>query len=343
MDLLAREPFDILLPIHEQGLAFCRLRDKLPGGAAVALPSLEAYRQVHSKAGFSRVLSELGLPQPPTQFIETRQQALSLNKFPVVLKTSIGTASRGVWLVKDRESLRCAVEELDKISGFTDAVLAQDFIEGTVEHAQAVFSNGKLIGLHAYRQIVRGAGGGDAVKESIDRPELHDHLALLGEHLHWHGALSVDYLASEASGAIHYIDCNPRLVEPMNAWLAGHDLLDRLLQVTCADQTAPLPPGRTGIRSHLAMQALLGCALRSRSRWELLREIVRLVRGSGIYRTSEEELTPLRWDWPSVAPTVAVALLLLITPKAAEQMPKRGWGTHLLTPQSIRIICDRVG
>lgn len=338
LDLVSTRRFDILLPIHEQGLALAKARDALAPHVAIALPSYDAYHRALSKAGFSSLLTELGLPQPPTRLIGTREEALALDRFPLALKSAIGTASRTVWRVDDAEGLRHAVNQLEQYGAFTDVVLAQDWIEGTVEHAQAVFDRGQLLGMHACRQVVRGAGGGDAVKDSVHRPLVRDHLVRIGRHLGWHGALSVDYLALGQADAVYYIDCNPRLVEPMNARLAGHDLLTLLLEVSTASSPQPLVPGRAGVRSHMALQALLGSAMRSGSRLELLRECWRLVARAGIYRHSQEELTPLRLDWPSVAPTVAAAVTLLIRPKAAARMARAGWGSHLLTPDSVRVI-----
>ncbi|WP_342641411.1 ATP-grasp domain-containing protein [Rhodoligotrophos ferricapiens] len=342
LHLVETRPFDVLLPIHEQGMALSKTQQRLLRSVSVALPSFESYRQAHSKAAFSTLLTELGLPQPATRLLHSRAEALALKEFPIVLKTAIGTASRGVWFIRTGADLYRAVEEIAAARGFDEPVLAQEWIEGAIEHAQALFRHGELIGLHAYRQIIRGAGGGDAVKESIHRPELLEHMSRLGRYLDWHGALSVDYLAPDDDG-IYYIDCNPRLVEPMSAFLAGHDLLGALLKVSIGETPPPLPPGTIGLRTHLALQALLGCALRSRSRMELMREARRLVLRKGMYRFSQEELTPLQWDWPSITPTVMVALLLFINPNAAENMPKRGWGSHLLTPESIRIIHERIG
>lgn len=336
--IVSNRRFDILLPIHEQGLALAKVRDSLAPHVAVALPSHAAYYQALSKVGFGRLLADLNLPQPRTRLIRTREEAIALDGFPLILKSAIGTASRAVWQVKDQDGLTHAVDQLERQRAFTDFVLAQDWIEGAVEHAQAVFDRGRLVGMHAYRQIVRGAGGGDAVKESVHRPLVRDHLSRIGKHLDWHGALSVDYMAPGGADDVYYIDCNPRLVEPMNALFAGHDLLTTLLEVTAGRSPTPLAAGRAGVRSHMALQVLLGCAMRGGSRGELLRECWRLVTRTGIYRHSREELTPLRLDWPSVVPTLAAALWLLIRPKAAEGMSRAGWGSHLLTPESIRMI-----
>ena len=65
--LLTAQHFDVLLPIHEQGFLFARVRERLEHRAGLALPGFDSYRAAHSKAGFSRLLDQLGLPQPATR------------------------------------------------------------------------------------------------------------------------------------------------------------------------------------------------------------------------------------------------------------------------------------
>ena len=86
------------------------------------------------------------------------------------------------------------------------------------------------------------------------------------------------------------------------------------------------------------MQALLGCAAEEESRLSVLRECWRLLAKRGRYAGSREELTPVAIDWMSFVPPTVTALWLLATPAAAHTLPKRGWGSQLLTPQSIRTI-----
>src|ERR1700754_2882076 len=62
--LLAKHSFDVLLPIHEQGLLFSRARARLEARTGLALPDFKSYCTAHSKAGFSRLLDELGFSQP---------------------------------------------------------------------------------------------------------------------------------------------------------------------------------------------------------------------------------------------------------------------------------------
>ena len=230
------------------------------------------------------------------------------------------------------------LHDLRASGAFADEVLVQDFVAGPTEKAQAVFCRGELLGFHAYRQIAAGAGGGDAIKQSVTRPMVRAHLAAIGERLAWHGALSVDYILPDEGAAPLLIDCNPRLVEPMSAYLAGIDLVGLLLRISRGETPAALPPGREGVRTHLSMQALLGCALRSGTRRALVRECWRLLTGSGPYAASTEELTPVRPDWISVVPLAMIAMILLAAPKLSNKLARKGWGAHLLDIESIRLI-----
>ena len=230
-----------------------------------------------------------------------------------------------------------ALQELGAKDAFAGEVLVQDLVAGATEKAQAIFSRGKLLGFHAYRQIAAGAGGGEAIKQSVRRPKVRADVATIGERLGWHGALSVDIIMPE-EGSHLFIDCNPRLVEPMSAYLAGLDLVDLLLRVSQAKTPEPAPDSREGVRTHLAMQALLGCAARGGTRREIFRECMRVAARRGPYADSVEELTPVRRDWISAVPLAMTALALLANPKLAGTLSKKGWGAHLLGIESIRLI-----
>ena len=338
--LLATRHFDVLLPIHEQGFLFARVQQRLADRVGLALPGFESYRRAHSKAGFSRLLNELGLPQPATRILKSESELRAAITFPSVVKASVGTASRGIWFVRNEGDREAALSELNASGAFADEVLVQEFVTGATEKAQAVFCRGKLVGFHAYRQIAAGVGGGEAIKRSVSRPQVGTLLAAIGEKLAWHGALSVDYMMADEDATPLLIDCNPRLVEPMSAWLAGLDLVGLLLQVSLGETPAAAGESRVDIRTHLAMQALLGCASRGGTRREILRECWRLLAGTGPYSGSTEELTPVRQDWVSAVPLAMLALALPAAPKSAFGLARGGWGAHLLDPASIRLIAS---
>ena len=326
----------VLGQYDDQQLGLCRQR--LQGRAGLALPDFESYRTAHSKAGFSRLLDELGLPQPSTRIVKSEIELREAISFPSVVKTSVGTASRGIWFVRNEADLEAALRDIDASGALADEVLVQELVAGTTEKAQGVFWRGELLGFHAFRQIAPGAGGGEAIKQSVRRPEVRAHLARLGEKLAWHGALSVDYVMPDTGAGPLLIDCNPRLVEPMSAYLAGLDLVGLLLKVSQGEVPAAAGESRLGVRTHIAMQALLGCAVRGGRRRDIMRECWRLLTGSAPYADSSEELTPVRLDWVSAVPLVMTAILLLANPKFAIKLARGGWGAHLLDLKSIRQI-----
>ena len=310
----------------------------MEGRVDFALPSFESYRTAHSKAGFSRLLDQLNLPQPPTRIVTSTQAMREAIRYPSVVKISVGTASRGIWFVRHADDLEAAWHDLDASDAFADEVLVQDLIAGTTEKAQSVFSGGRLHGFHAYRQVAAGVGGGEAIKQSVSRPAVRAYLEKIGAHLSWHGALSVDFIMPNDGTAPLLIDCNPRLVEPMNAYRAGVDLVGLLLAVSQGETPAALPESRAGVLTHLAMQVLLGLASRGGTRGDIARECGRLLTAGGPYADSSEELTPVRLDWISAVPLTMTTAFLLASPKSAIKLARGGFGAHLLDVASIRII-----
>jgi hypothetical protein len=280
----------------------------------------------------------LGVPQPPTQIVTSAQQLRDAIRFPAVVKTSVGTASRGIWFIRRVDDLKTALHDLASNDGFADEVLAQAFVAGTIEKAQSVFCRGSMIGFHAYQQVMAGIGGGEAIKQSVRRPVVRAYLERVGQALDWHGALSIDYIMPDDGSSPLLIDCNPRLVEPMNAFRAGVDLVGLLLRISRGETPAAVPEGREGVRTHLSMQALLGCAARGGTRFDILKECRRLAAGNRPYAGSSEELTPVQPDWISGLPLAITTALLLASPKSAVKLARGGFGAHLLDPKSIRVI-----
>lgn len=336
--LLSVQHFDVLLPTHEQGFLFARVQERFEGRVGLALPSFESYWTAHSKAGFSRLLDQLGLPQPPTEIVTSAQALRDAIRFPAVVKTSVGTASRGIWFVRNEQDLEAALRDLTTSDAFAGEVLVQQLIAGTTEKAQSVFCRGQLVGFHAYRQVAAGVGGGEAIKQSVRRPQVRAAVEKIGQALGWHGALSVDYILRDDDATPYLIDCNPRLVEPMNAFRAGVDLVGLLLRVSLGETPTALPESRDGVLTHLAMQALLGCGSRGGTRRDILQECWRLLGGNGPYAGSSEELTPVRLDWISAVPLAMTAILLLASPKFAIKLARGGFGAHLLDLNNVRMI-----
>ena len=336
IEIAKTDHIDALIPVHEQAYLFAAARTQLPAGLGIALADFEAFEQVQSKAGFASLLTRLKVPQPSTEVIRSADEFAAERPYPFFVKAAFGTASAGVWRVGDVHQRDALLVQLEALDAFAHGLLVQAAVTGALERTQAVFDRGRRVASHIYRQVVEGPGGGDILKVSVVNAGVRDTVEKIGQALRWHGALSFDYILDDATNTPHFIDANPRLVEPMNAWLSGVDLPGALLQISLGETPPVQPDGREGILTRLGLMGLLDAARRRSRRRDILREIGLLAAGSGRYRGSREELVPLLTDPWCAMPLGLVVARLLSAPATAARFSETTVAAYSLTPQAIR-------
>ena len=335
MEVVKTRKIDALLPVHEQAYLFAAARKRLPPGLGIALADFEAFEQVQSKASFATLLTQLNVPQPTTEIVRSAGQFAADRPYPFFVKAAFGTASAGVWRIGDARQRDALLVQLEAHNAFADGLLVQTAVTGALERTQAVFDRGRLVASHIYRQVVEGPGGGDVLKISVVSAQVRETVMRIGQALRWHGALSFDYIREHATGTPHFIDANPRLVEPMNAWLSGVDLSGALLQVSLGETPPVQPEGREGVLTRLGLMGLLDAARQRNRRRDILREIGLLTGNSGRYRGAREELVPLATDPWCAIPLAFVVARLLRRPAAAARFSETAIAAYSLTPQAI--------
>jgi predicted ATP-grasp superfamily ATP-dependent carboligase len=335
LDIVKARVIDVLLPVHEQAYLFAAARARLPSRVGIALADFAAFEQVQSKAGLADLLAQLGVPQPATTVVRSAGEFAAARDFPFFVKTAFGNASTGVWKVKDEHQRDALLSRFERGNAFAQGLLVQAAISGALERTQAVFDRGRLVACHIYRQVVEGPSGGDVLKLSVVSTEVREIVEKIGHALHWHGALSFDYIRDDATKTPRFIDANPRLVEPMNAWLSGVDLPGALLQVSLGEMPPVQADGRAGVSTRLGLMGLLDAARRRQRRRDVLLEICRLATNTGRYRGTREELVPLWTDPYVVIPLATVITRLLYAPETAMRFSQGAITAYSLTPQAI--------
>jgi glutathione synthase/RimK-type ligase-like ATP-grasp enzyme len=316
-----RGGFDVLLPTQEQVAVLSLEADRVHDlGVRMAVPPFAALRRVQDKLSAYATLTEVGLPQPRAVVASSAAELVAAQALPVFVKTPIGTATSGVRHVTDREGLDRAARELDF------PVLVQEPVAGPVVMVQSIFDHGRLIAIHANLRTRTGASGGASAKRSIAADLVEEAVARLGGALDWHGALSLDAVLSD-EGPV-WIDVNPRLVEPGNAWRAGVDLVEALIA------RREQPRARAGVETRQLMIALLGAAQQRGARRAVLAELVRGRRGA-------EELTPVRGDPLAAVPLAAVTGALLVHPGLWRHFAGGAVDNYALTPGAWEAIVAR--
>lgn len=311
--------FDVLFPTQEQVAVLAsvpeRLRDR---GVVTAVPPFSALAAVQDKVSAFHTLTRLGLPQPRGS---TRPEGWTT--FPAYVKEPIGTASGGVRRVG-------STEELAQVS-HAGTTLIQAAVDGPLAMCQSVFDHGSLVAFHANLRTGEGANGGASHKESVDLPEARTWLEVLGADLAWHGALSADVIVTDAGPS--FIDINPRLVEPENAWQAGVDLVGAMLDVGSGAHSGE-PSRRTGsVKTHQLLLAVLGAAQQGSGRRGVAAELLGAYRRSGPYSDSVEELTPAHRDPIALAPLAMASVSALIWPPSWSWFASGSVENYALTPE----------
>ena len=135
-----------------------------------------------------------------------------------------------------------------------------------------------------------------------------------------------------------YIDVNPRLVEPANAWWSGVDLVDMMLRISVGESPAPVRPGRSDVRTHQLLLAVLAAAAVGRA--AVIRELLEAARGRGPFQDSHEELTPLHADPLAAVPLLLTSVATLVQPRAWRRFATGAVTSYALTPRGWKMIVD---
>jgi len=325
-DIAKARAIDVLLPTQEQVAVLSALRARLE--VATVVPDFAALRRVQDKVAAWRTLEAIGVPQPASVVVRSKDDLAAIAQFPVFVKRPISTASTGVRRATTPDELTAAATALGL---GTEELLVQTQASGPLAMVQALADRGRLIACHANLRVVEGIGGGAAVKESVELPALRGHLERLVQALDWHGPISMDVIVADAGPLI--IDVNPRLVEPINAFLSGVDLVGAMLALAEGDHPAEMPAGRSGVRSRQLLLSVLGAAERG-SRRAVLRELSAALAGRGSYDKAVEELTPIAGDPIAALPVILAVLATLIQPSLSRLFHAGATGPYALTPKA---------
>ncbi len=340
MERLKTEQYDVLLPTHEQTYLLSRFRDVIEQYVGLAVPDFGALEQLQSKAEFARLLDKLDIPAPPTKIVRTREALETHNEFPCYVKVDFSTAGRGVRHVHSADEMRTAAADF-AAKGFFEGhneVLVQQPAIGSQCTALAIFDGGRMLSCLLYHIRRPGIGGWGMNGESVDHPEVVEHVRRMGQHLRFRGALFVDYFYDEQRRLAQYIEANPRFGAAFFPQLCGLDFNELFLQLSLKRPVEPLGKPRVGVRYHQGFLMLISAAKSGASRWQLLCELWDAIRGRGFYANSTDTITRPREDPLSLIPAIAVTLLLLTSPQASHWLVRRTLENYTLPESGARAI-----
>jgi hypothetical protein len=127
----------------------------------------------------------------------------------------------------------------------------------------------------------------------------------------------------------------------MNATFSGLNLADLLVQLSL-QPSSPLmaASSQSGVQSHILLAVLLGTAIRGRSRFDLLSEVIQALFKRGMYADSREEWARAREDALSLIPLLIVFLHLLLNPGSGTRIASQAISNYALTEETARLILN---
>ncbi len=334
-DVCTSENYPVLLPVHEQAYLLAKFRGVIP--AAMALADFSAFQKVQGKTAFALTLQALGLPQPPFQLFERAKEAQSIDTYPCYLKADFGTAGQGVWHLENAHQRDAFLEAHEADNG---RFILQEQVEGALCQVQAVFDHGRLLGVHCTSTRGISVGGGHAARTSVNHPDVIAHVRRLGEALSWHGPIALDYIYGQSHRHPYYLEANPRLVEPLNAFYSGVNFPDLTIQAALGEAKlyAQTKIGQPGVRTHSTMAIALGSANSQGSRTKVARLLWQSLIHQEIFANSREDLTPFSQDIRSIIPFLVVTGQLLLDPRRAGQISDHSIGSYSLQAATVQKI-----
>jgi hypothetical protein len=89
------------------------------------------------------------------------------------------------------------------------------------------------------------------------------------------------------------------------------------------------------VRTHGTIALLLGAAARGASRRSLFGDIRDAIARRGVHADSNEQLTPVLRDPPSLAPAAFITARLLLSPRQAADMAAHAVSTYSIGPGTV--------
>jgi predicted ATP-grasp superfamily ATP-dependent carboligase len=245
-----------LVPVGNGAVAAAdRLRERLPSGAGVALPTRDALCVANDKARTADFARRLGLRTPRERNVASVDDARRAWRdfgAPLVLKSAREEGVKTVRYAREEAGIPAAFEAARAASG--GAVLAQEFVAGDGYGFSALYWNGTLKRSFMHRRVREWppSGGTSACAESLpEAPALAEAGRALLDALRWHGVAMVEFkgtLGASAPG-LALIEINAKFWGSHDLALsAGVDFPGDLVALLEGRGLGPAPDSRKAVR-----------------------------------------------------------------------------------------------
>lgn len=244
---------DVLIPVFEELFLVAKYKEEFERHVKLAVPDYAQILIAHNKDQWEPLAAGLQIPVPKTFAIEPllADPAASAGlPYPVLVKPKQGGGGWGIRRLDSVGEFQAFVAAGAHEGLPWERFLVQELIDGETLCVAMVFSQGRLRGKVAYRQIREYPrfGGQATCRISVSNSAAEESLQRLLEHLGWHGVCQADFIIDRATGTPYLIDINPRFWGSLAQGLAaGVDFPDLIYQIALHGDVAPVMGFREGV------------------------------------------------------------------------------------------------
>ncbi len=309
-DLLDANP-DIrtILPVAEPYVvALARHGHRLPPDRLLATPPPETVFSCLDKPSLFDKADAENIPFAPTAIVsnhaDLRAQATKLG-YPIVIRPLVSETrlvGEKALVLEDESAL---LEALPAWPAPHDDLIVQSKVCGLRVNLYFAASKGTLV--RALQATIlktdRADGSGLAVAGTTEpvSPDLLDYTRRMLAALNYHGVGCAQFLVDRATGAVNFLEINPRIAgHHAVTTRAGLDLASLALKLAAGETVDNFQAGQSGIRYTWTYGALRGVRQRAPDGRQALKDSA-----LALWRAARSDL-PMTWQWSDPKPTLAL-------------------------------------
>jgi len=215
---VVRHRIDVLLPVTLRGVraTASRLADLQRLLRVVPVPGRAQLETVHDKWTFSQYLCAHQLPTPPTwngDVLHPGASPLASEFFPALLKPTGEGGGYGITVVHSSDELRQLAARVAHSPNRHSAHILQGYVPGQDICLGALCRDGQMLAytIQAAVGVSEGRCGPQRIMDFVDDPAVVALGARLFAELRWNGIAYVDLRRDARTGALVFIEFNPRI------------------------------------------------------------------------------------------------------------------------------------
>jgi predicted ATP-grasp superfamily ATP-dependent carboligase len=197
-----------------------------------------------------RIANKIGIPLPKTSFARNADEIEIPAEFPLIVKPSRGSGSRGMSVVGNVEELKRAVAEISK-RGLVAIIQEKIPVEGAGYGVSVLFnfeSKPRAVFVHKRLREYPVKGGPSTLRISVKYPELAETGVSLMKEIGWIGAGMVEFKIDPRDGVPKLMEINPRLWGSLQLSISsGIDFPELLVKMALDGDIPEIPDYKEGI------------------------------------------------------------------------------------------------